>query len=99
MDGNWFYELAKYVIVVVALLLAYVEFKLGWKHSKRWIKFGIGFMGVYWAAYYIYQIVRPYFDLSLPAHQVFVRAGILVTLSLILSSGCITYKDLKGLRK
>jgi len=49
-------------------------------------------MGLYWAAYYAYSILRVLLDLRMPAHQVFVRSGILLTVALVGGNALITLK-------
>ena len=93
------FELEKVAIVVVALIMAYAEFMQGLKYRKRWIKFGLAFMGLYWAGYYTYSLLRTYFGWSFPEHQIFVRSGILMTLSLVASGALVTLNELKGINK
>jgi len=76
-------EIEKIAIIVVALLMAYAEFRQAVLLKGSFVKVGLGFMGIYWAVYYSYSIYRDFFDIRLPTHQVFVRSGILVTLAFI----------------
>ena len=92
MDASWLYELEKYAIVIVGLVMAYAEFAQYFKHRRSWIKLALGFMGLYWAAYYAYSILRVLLDLRMPAHQVFVRSGILLTVALVGGNALITLK-------
>jgi hypothetical protein len=92
-------DLEKVAIIIVALIMAYAEFKQGLMYRRRWLKFGLAFMGLYWAGYYTYSLFRGYFDLSFPDHQIFVRSGILLTLALVGSGAWITLKELKGLTR
>jgi hypothetical protein len=96
---DWLYEVEKIVIVIVGLLMAYAEWQQAIKYRRSWVKWGLGFMGIYWAVYYIYSIVREVTGASLPTHQIFVRAGILLTLSLVASGAFLTLRELKRLRK
>lgn len=94
-----FFDLEKVAIIVVALFMSYAEIKQGLRYRKRWIKFSLGFMGFYWAGYYIYSLLRGVYGWSFPEHQIFVRSGILLTLSLVASSAWTTLRELKGLKK
>ena len=94
MDAGWLYELEKYAIVVVALIMAYAEFAQYFKHRKSWIKFALGMMAVYWAAYYVFSILRAIFEWRFLDHQVFVRSGILLTLALVGANAFMTLQTL-----
>lgn len=77
------YELEKVAIVILALIMAYAEFRQAIILKGSWIKYGLGVVGIYWAVYYGYSLYRTYFDLRLPSHQVFVRSGVLITLAFV----------------
>jgi hypothetical protein len=77
------FELEKVVIIIVSLAMAYAEFRQAVLLKGSWIKVGLGFMGLYWAAYYAYALYRDYYNIRLPIHQVFVRSGILLTVTLV----------------
>lgn len=98
MDINIFYELEKALIVFTSLVMAYAEFAQAIRYRKSWVKWGLGFMGIYWAVYYTYALIRTIFDMPFPEHRIFVRAGILLTVSLVASGALMTLKELKGLR-
>ena len=93
------FELEKVAIVIVALIMAYAELKQGLLYRRRWIKFGLAFMGLYWAGYYTYSILRFHFDWTFAEHQIFVRSGILLTLSLVASGALVTLNELRRLNK
>jgi hypothetical protein len=93
-----FYELEKIAIVIAGLLMAYAEFAQVNRYHRRWIKFGLGVMGLYWAAYYTYSLLQNTLGWSLPEHQLFVRSGILVTISLVASGAFVTLHELRRLR-
>jgi len=95
----WLYELEKAAIVIVALIMAYAELAQAAKYRRSWIKWSLGFMGLYWAAYYTYSIIQALTDLRLPSHQVFVRSGILLTLALVGAHAFMTLKALKRFDK
>jgi hypothetical protein len=97
MPTGWMYELEKYAILVVALLMAYAEFAQYFKHRKSWIKFALGLMALYWAVYYSYSIYRALFNVSLNLHQIFVRSGILLTLALVAANALMTLQILNRL--
>ena len=88
-------EVEKYAIVIVGLFMAYAELGQALKYRKAWTKWGLGFMGIYWAVYYTYAIIRPYFGVLLPTHQVFVRAGVLLTISLVSANAWINLRRMK----
>jgi len=87
-------EIEKYAIVIFGLCMAYAELRQAIYFKKAWTKWALGFMGIYWAVYYAYSIVRPYFNVLLPTHQVFVRAGILLTISFISANALMTLKKI-----
>lgn len=89
------YEIEKFVIVLVALLMAYAEFAQVKLHKRAWVKWGLGFMGIYWAVYYTYSLIRTMFGLLLEGHQIFVRSGLLLTLSLVTSNAILNWKALR----
>ena len=93
------YELEKGLIVVASLIMAYAEFAQAIRYRRSWVKWGLGIMGIYWAAYYTYSIIQAMTDLRLPTHQIFVRAGILLTISLVASGALMTLKELRKLWK
>lgn len=93
------YEIEKGIIVIVALLMAYAEFRQAMRYRRSWVKWGLGFMGVYWAVYYTYSFVRSIMGIRLEAHQIFVRSGILVTIALVASGAFLTLRELERLRK
>ena len=43
------FEVEKGLIVIVSLLMAYAEFSQAIKYRHSWVKWGLGFMGIYWA--------------------------------------------------
>jgi len=92
MNPGWLYELEKYAIVIVGLIMAYAEFAQYFRHRKSWVKLALGFMGLYWAAYYAYSIYRTIFDISLSTHQTFVRSGILLTIALVGANAMMTLR-------
>jgi len=96
---NVLYELEKGVIVIVALFMAYAEIAQARLYRRSWVKWGLGFMGIYWAIYYLYSIIQNIYDLRLPTHQIFVRSGLLVTLSLVAAGAILTLRELKRLHK
>lgn len=96
---NFLFEFEKLAIVVVALIMAYAELKQGILYRRRWIKFGLAFMGLYWAVYYSYSLLRTHFEWAFPEHRIFVRSGILLTLALVASGAYITLKELRGLKR
>lgn len=99
MPGDLFYELMKVAIVIAGLLMAYAEFAQASKYRRGWIKVGLGVMGLYWAAYYTYSLMRVYFGWAFPEHRVFVRSGILIIISLVASGAFVTLNELRRLKK
>lgn len=94
---GWLYELEKYAIVLVSLIMAYAEFAQYFRHRKSWIKFALGLMAMYWMAYYVFSILRGVFDWQIYDHQVFVRSGILLTIALVGANAFITLQTLNRL--
>lgn len=98
MGTGWLYELEKYAIVLVSLAMAWAEFAQYFKHRKSWVKFMLGAMGLYWAAYYSYSIYRSLLSVEAsPTHQTFVRSGILLTVALVAANAMMTLRILKRL--
>ena len=94
------YEAEKGIIVLVSLLMAYAEFSQAAKYRRSWIKWALGCMGIYWAVYYSYSLVRTIFSITqIPTHQIFVRSGLLLTLSLIASNAMLTLRELRRFKK
>mgnify|MGYP000876476418 FL=1 len=89
------YEFEKIAIVIVSLIMAYAEFRQAIILKGSWIKLGLGAIGLYWAVYYSYSIYRTYFNLRLADHQVFVRSGILITVSLVAAGAIRTLRILR----
>jgi membrane protein YdbS with pleckstrin-like domain len=92
------YELMKYAIVIVAGIMAYAEFAQAIER-KAWVKWGLGFIGVYWAVYYAFSILRSLYGWQIYEHQVFVRSGILLTLALVGGNALMTLDVLRRIRK
>jgi hypothetical protein len=93
-----FYEAEKIAIIVFALIMAYAEFAQAIKHKGTWIKWALGFMGLYWAGYYAYSLYRTFTGVTMSAHQIFVRSGIMLTLAFVAAGACMTlsvYKRIK----
>ena len=99
MELGWMYELEKLVIVIVGLLMAYAEWSQAIKYRRSWVKWGLGAMGIYWSIYYTYSLIRTVFDMPFPEHRIFVRAGVLLTISLVTSGAFLTLRELKRLHK
>ena len=101
MDATSFlYELEKVAIVIVGLIMAYAELSQAAIYKRSWVKVGLGVMGIYWAVCYAYLLIRVLFDLTqYPAHQIFVRSGLLLTLSLIASNAMLNLRELRILKK
>lgn len=94
-----FYECMKVLIIIASLLMAYAEFGQAIKYRRSWVKWGLGVMGLYWAAYYSYSIIRTIADFDFPDHRVFVRSGLLLTISLVAAGALMTLFDLQRIRK
>lgn len=93
--ASWVYELEKYAIVIASLILAYAELAQAIKYRKAWIKWGLGFVGLYWAVYYTFSILRGIFGWQIYDHQTFVRSGILLTVALVGAHAAMTLRTLK----
>jgi len=96
---DWLCILEMFAIVIVGLIMAYAEFAQAIKYRKSWIKYGLGFMGLYWAAYYSYSLYCMYFNLRLQNQPVFIRSGILLTLALVGGYAFMTLRALEKLDK
>ena len=90
------YEIQKYLIVFVGLTFFYIEIALFFKYRKIPKKILYTIVGLYWAIYYIYSIIRPIIGSSYIAHQEFVRPGILFTLSVFLAQALNKWRYLKN---
>ena len=94
-----FYELLKISIIIASLIMAYAEFAQAAIYKRSWVKWGLGMVALYWAAYYAYSLIRTFLDLRWPAHQIFVRSGILLTVSLVAAGAMMTLRELRRLNK
>ena len=91
-----FFELLKVAIVIAAGIMAYAELAQAMIYKKSWVKWGLGFVAIYWMVYYTYSLVQALIpDLRLPAHQIFVRSGILLTISFVAAGAIMTLKAFK----
>lgn len=86
------FESMKYGIVIWSIILAYAEISKSIRlirYSKKnpllkvnvgyvWIKMAIGFCGIYWTFYYTRSIL----NVGIPAHQVWVRGPLMLTIAL-----------------
>ena len=90
-----FYNTLKYFIVFAGFFLAYFELVLYFKYIKDVKKLLLAFIGIYWALYYIFSIIRPIFGIDFYAHQLLVRPGILFTLAVISARAWDKYRRLK----
>lgn len=85
-------EVLRYFIVAVGLLMCYVEVRqaLRLKHvNYAWVKWGLGVMGLYWAFYYLINIIESQLFVG---HQIWVRSPLLLTLSLITAGEILSLK-------
>jgi hypothetical protein len=89
-----FYEIQKYLIVLVALSLAIIELRLYSKYYKTPTKILFAIIGLYWGLYYIYSLIRPVINSSFVAHQIFVRPGILFTVSVLFANAVAKFRRL-----
>ena len=87
-------NLMKYCIVAVALVLAYVETRRAISMRGTgygWIFWSLSFIGVYWAFYYTQSILGG----LIPAHQVWVRSPLLITLALVAAGAIMSLRNIK----
>lgn len=89
------YEFEKVAIVIMSLIMAYAEFRQAIMLKGSWVKVGLGSVGLYWAVYYSYLLYLSYYNLSLSDHNVFVRSGILITVSLVAAGAIRTLRILR----
>ena len=89
------YEFEKIAIVIVSLIMAYAEFRQAIILKGSWIKLGLGAIGFYWAVYYSYSLYLSYYNLRSSDHHVFVRSGILITVSLVAAGAIRTLRILR----
>jgi len=89
------YEFEKIAIVIASLVMAYAEIRQAIILNGSWIKVGLGLMGFYWADYYSYSLYLSYYNLRSSDHNVFVRSGILITVSLVAAGAIRTLRILR----
>jgi|LSQX01.3.fsa_nt_gb hypothetical protein len=94
MTAAWLYELEKYAIVLVSLVMAYAEFAQFFRHKRTWVKFALGLIALYWAGYYTFSIMRGLFGWQIYDHQTYVRSGILLTVALVGANAMMTLRVL-----
>lgn len=71
-------DILKVLMVVVWFVAALAEFGqwLTIRHERyAWVKLALGVMGLYWGIYYL----RSLLGVTLPAHQIWVRAPLVLT--------------------
>ena len=78
------YILMEVSIVLVSLCAIVLEIRKMVKLGFHPITFLVVVACSFWASFYSYQIVRLFFDLSLPDHRTFVRSGILFSVVIFL---------------
>lgn len=86
-------EILKYLIIAAGLMMAYAEMRQAVKLRKAsyvWIKWALGFMGLYWAGYYLLSAAGLIIGST---HQVYVRGPLLLTIALVAAGA------LKSLRR
>lgn len=101
MDG-WGMEAIKYGIVIVCLIGGIAEMKIALLKKGThyaWIKWALGWMLIYWAGYYTFSIIRSLFGFTLEAHQIFVRAGIFLTVSFVTAGALRSLVDILRRKK
>jgi hypothetical protein len=85
-------EAMKYGIILIGLVVAYAEIRqaVALKETNYWgIKAALGIMGIYWTLYYFRSVLN---IVPGPAHQIFVRGPLLLTLSLIAAGAIMSLK-------
>ena len=70
-------------IVAVGLLVVLYSLKQ-FCVTKDYRRLLYAFIGLYWALYYIWAMVRDTLEMSLATHREFVRFGVLFTLTIVL---------------
>jgi len=84
----------KYAIVAIALMTAFIYIKLAIIYKGQpcaWTKWGIAFIGLYWAFYYTQSIIGSF----MLGHQIWVRSPLLITLALFTAMGILSLRKLE----
>lgn len=89
------FSLMKFAIVIVAISTLLLELRKIVKLGFHWITASVIAVSLFWAVYYMYQIIRIYFNMSLPDHRVYVRSGILLSLTVFLAKAIRVNKEIK----
>ena len=90
----------KLPIILFGLIMAYAEFAQAYLYKKSFIKWGLGFCGLYWSVCYTYSLLVDHSFGKLPeCPQVFFRAGILLTIALVAAGALMTLKELRRLKR
>lgn len=80
------YELQKYLIVIIGFTFAFFEMRLYSMYTKDPTKILLAVIGIFWGIYYTFSILRGIFGWwNISTHQIFVRPGILFTISVLLA--------------
>lgn len=79
------YKAMEISIILVSLATIFLEIRKMIKLGYHPITMFVVIIGIFWAVFYSYQLVRVQFDLSLPDHRTFVRSGILFSMVVFLS--------------
>lgn len=77
--------LMEFLIVIISIATVYLEIRKMIKLGFHQLTFFAVLVSLYWTIFYIYQLVRVEFNLTLPDHRAFVRSGILFSMVVFLS--------------
>lgn len=78
MDIFYLMEIA---IIVISVITIWLEIKVMTKLGFNLLTASVVIVALFWAVYYGYQLVRELLNLSLPVHRVYVRSGILLSMT------------------
>lgn len=95
VESNIVLNVMKYLIVAIALLMAYAEIRQAIRMKGvygHWVKWGLGLMGLYWAFYYTRSIIGIELGMT---HQIWVRSPLLLTLALVAAGATISLRRIK----
>lgn len=73
------------LIIVISIVTVVLEIRKMLKLGFHPITFFVIIVGLYWGIFYGYQLIRITYELSLPSHRVFVRSGILLSMTVFLA--------------
>lgn len=78
MDIFYLMEIA---IIIISMLTIFLEIKVIIKFGFNLLTAAVVFVALFWTVYYGYQLVHEMLGFSLPTYEIYVRSGILLSMT------------------